>query len=101
MSECIHCGATDDEEHGVIVGLYGDLNEPTCNVCLTNQISEETTLSNRESQVAALKILTTRSHSEIAELLDGVTKKNADKYSERINGKMDRAERTLTVLDDL
>jgi len=101
MPECIHCGATDDEDHGVIVGLYGGVNETTCNVCLSDHISGETTLSNRESQVAALKILTGRSHSEIAEVLDGVSKSNADKYSERINAKMDRAERTLSVLDDL
>lgn len=97
MTECIHCNATDEPEHGVVVGLHGELNEAVCNVCLAQSLEQETLLSEREAQVAALKLLGGWSHGKIAEILE-LDKSTVDEYSRRINQKVQQAERTVSEL---
>lgn len=99
MSECVHCGATDDEEHGIVVGLLGELNENVCNVCRAEDLAERTTLSEREAQVAALKQLIGASHSRIAEILD-LDKSTVDEYSRRLNEKAETAAVTADELSE-
>jgi|APHM01.1.fsa_nt_gi hypothetical protein len=97
MSECVHCGATDDEEYGIVVGTHTEMNENVCNVCRTEFLQTKTFLSERESQVAALKQLTGASHSRIAELL-GIEQSTVDEYSRRLN---EKAERAWVTADEL
>jgi len=97
MSECINCGAVDEPANGIVVAAVGELDEPTCNVCLTDAKADGTTLSHREAQVAALKQMG-YSHGRIGELLD-VAKSTVDEYSSRLNTKRSEAEATFVALD--
>lgn len=99
MSECIHCGAHDDEENGIIVGLLGELNENVCNICRAGWLTENTTLSQREAEVAALKQLIGAPHSRIAEILE-IDKSTVDEYSRRVNEKARTAAVTAEELSD-
>lgn len=99
MSECIHCGATDDPDHGIVVGLHGHDNETTCNNCRADYLVQQTTLSQRESEVAALKQILGASHGQIAELL-GIDKSTVDEYSRRINTKAHMAAVTADELGE-
>lgn len=99
MSECVHCGTTDDIEHGVVVGLHGELNESTCNVCLADHLHETTVLSRREADVAALKELGAGTHAKIATLLD-IKKSTVDEYARRINTKRDEARETVAFFGE-
>lgn len=96
MSECIECGATDDIENGIFVGLVGELNENVCNHCRAHYLQNQTVLKRRESEVAALKEQSF-SHSEIGDML-GIEKGTVDKYSQRIS---DRVGRANTTADEL
>lgn len=98
MSECIHCGAEDDPDHGVVVGLVGELNETVCNVCRSEDLQERTVLKRREADVYALKEQG-YSHGQIADLLD-LSKSTVDEYSRRINDRVKRAKETVAILDD-
>lgn len=98
MSECIHCGATDDREHGVVIGLVGAHNEATCNVCRAEDLRERTVLKRREAEVYALKEQG-HSHVEIAAMLD-IAKSTVDEYSRRINDRLERARATVAMLDE-
>lgn len=103
MSECIHCGASDDREHGVVVGLVGELNETVCNVCRTEDLRERTVLSQREAEVYALKEQG-YSHADIADILQSLNneekpkKSTVDEYSRRINDRVERAQATVEIL---
>lgn len=99
MSECVHCGAADDEQHGIIVGLLGDANETVCNVCRADWLAEDTTLSRREAEVAALKQLTGASHSRIAKILE-IEKSTVDEYSRRLRVKAQTAAVTADELSE-
>lgn len=99
MSECIYCGATDDEGHGIVVGIYGGLNENVCNICRADYLAENTTLSQREAEVAALKQLTGATHARIAEILD-LDKSTVDEYSRRLNAKAEKANTTAVELSE-
>jgi DNA-binding CsgD family transcriptional regulator len=99
MSECIHCGAVDDEAGGIVVGLSGELNENVCNICRADQLSDRTTLSRREAEVAALKQLIGASHERIAEIL-GIAKSTVDEYSRRLNLKAHEAAVTSNELSE-
>jgi len=99
MSECIHCGATDDEENGIIVGLTGHDNETTCNICRAEDLEQRTTLSQREAEVAALKQIAGATHERIAELLE-LDKSTVDEYSRRINSKAYTAAVTADELSE-
>lgn len=97
MSECIHCGATDDEEHGVVVGTLGELNETVCNICRADDLAENTTLSEREAEVAAHKQITGASHETIADRL-GIEKSTVDTNSTRFQEKVRAAKVTENEL---
>lgn len=90
MSECIHCGATDDETGEITVGLLGELNENVCTICRADELSAETVLSRREAEVAAHKQLTGASHEAIADRL-GLDKSTVDEYSRRMKEKVRKA----------
>lgn len=100
MSECVYCGRVGEPEHGVVVGLLGSINENVCNVCWSGELERETTLSEREAEVAALKQLGGYSHNRIAGLLD-IDKSTVDEYSRRITDKIRMAEKTIAELEDL
>lgn len=100
MSECVYCGATDEPEHGIVVGLLDSINETVCNVCRSEELEQETTLSGREADVAALKQLVGYSHSRIAAVLD-IDKSTVDEYSRRTTEKIRTAEKTVDELDSL
>ena len=104
MSECAHCGATDESEHGIVVAKTEQGGDSTCNVCLAEYLRGETTLSGREAEVAALK-LQGYGHTRIAELLQASSgdgkpaKSTVDEYSRRINDKAEVAARTAADLE--
>lgn len=105
MDVCSNCGMTEDERDGVVLGYHGESNKPMCSLCLTTLYEEETFLSGRESEVAALKEFG-YSHNEIAELIrsfwdedDGPSKSAIDEYSSRISEKLVKARRTTNELD--
>lgn len=96
MSECIHCGATDNVDGGVFVGLVGELNENVCNHCRADHLRDHTVLKRQESEVAALKEQSF-THAEIGNML-GIAKGTVDKYSQRISGRVRRANTTADEL---
>lgn len=98
-TECVHCGAVDEEEHGVLVGLSGHDSEETCNICRAGELEERTTLSQREAEVAALKQLTGASHERIAKILE-IDKSTVDEYSRRLNSKAHTAAVTADELSE-
>jgi ribosome-binding protein aMBF1 (putative translation factor) len=97
MSECIHCGATDEHEHGIVVGAIGELNESVCTVCRTDELAESTVLSQREAEVAAHKQITGASHETISDRID-LTKSTVDEYSRRMKEKVRKAAITTNEL---
>jgi len=99
MSECSHCGAVDEEEQGVVVGLSGHGAGSTCNFCRANDLAERTILSRREAEVAALKQITGASHERIGEVL-GIEKSTVDEYSRRVNTKSHQAAVTADELSE-
>ena len=99
MSECVHCGATDAPEGGIVVGAVGELNESVCTVCRAEELREQTVLSEREAEVAAHKQITGASHETIAERID-LSKSTVDEYSRRFKDKVKRAKATTAELDE-
>lgn len=99
---CVSCEMEPDKD-GVVLGNPPSIDGPMCNVCVSTMYEEETLLSGRESEVAALKEFG-YSHSEIAELLQafsgegGPTKSTVDEYSRRLKEKRDMAEKTMGYL---
>ena len=98
MSECPHCGATDDPEHGIIVGAVGD-GTSSCTICRADDLAERTVLSARESEIAAHKQITGASHATIAERL-GLKKSTVDEYSRRMKSKIEAARVTQNELGE-
>jgi len=98
MSECPHCGATDDPEYGVIVSAVGD-GTSSCTVCRADDLAERTVLSDREAEVAAHKQLTGASHATIAERLN-LGKTTIDEYSRRMRSKVRAAKVTQNELGE-
>lgn len=99
MSECIHCGATDGPEGGIVVGAVGELNESVCTICRADELREHTVLSRREAEIAAHKQITGASHETIAERLD-LSKSTVDEYSRRFKRKVKEAEQTTAKLGE-
>lgn len=103
MSECAHCGIEDDREGGIVVSKPYEGDDSTCNVCLADHLSQNTVLSRRESEVAALKLQGYR-HETIAELMQAFhgeekpTKSTVDEYSRRMKDKLEKA---VTTVNDL
>jgi len=99
MSECIHCGATDEAEQGIAVGAYGELNETVCTICRTDDLAENTVLSQREAEIAAHKQITGATHEVIAERV-GLQKSTIDEYSRRMKEKVRKAVTTTNELNE-
>lgn len=99
MSECVHCGATDAPEGGIVIGAVGDLNESVCTICRTDELAENTVLSRREAEVAAHKQVTGASHETIAERID-LSKSTVDEYSRRMKEKVRKAKVTANELGE-
>ena len=99
MSECIHCGATDDPTSGILVGAIGELNESVCTVCRSEFLKSHTVLSRREADVAAHKQVTGAIHEKIAERL-GLDKSTVDEYSRRMKDKIEKAAVTQNELGE-
>lgn len=97
MSECIHCGATDAPEAGIVIGAVGELNESVCTVCRADELRENTVLSRREAEIAAHKQITGASHETIADRLD-LSKSTVDEYSRRMKEKVRKAANTTNEL---
>lgn len=53
-NECVRCGATDDLEHGIVVGAVSDINETVCNVCRAEELIDGTVFKRRQAEVYAL-----------------------------------------------
>jgi len=98
MSECPHCGATDDLEHGIVVGAVGD-GTSSCTVCRADDLAERTVLSKREAEVAAHKQITGKSHATIADRLD-LDKSTVDEYSRRMQAKVRAAKVTQNEIGE-
>jgi FixJ family two-component response regulator len=99
MSECIHCGATDEPEQGVVVGAVGELNESVCTICRAEEIEEQTVLPRRESEVAAHKQITGATHETVAERMD-IDKSTVDEYSRRMRKNVRKAKTTTQELSE-
>lgn len=98
MSECPNCGATDDAEHGIVVGSV-DGGMSSCTICRADYLRSNTVLSRREAEVAAHKQITGASHAMIAERID-LDKSTVDEYSRRINEKVRKAANTTNELEE-
>jgi len=104
MSECAHCGATDARDGGIVTGKPEVGDDTTCNICLQDYLAENTVLSKRESEVAALKLLGYR-HETIAEIIqawrgeDKPVKSTVDEYSRRMNDKLEKSAETVNAFD--
>lgn len=97
MTECPHCGATDEPEHGIVVGSI-DEERRSCTVCRADDLYERTVLSRQEAMVAAHKQITGASHATIAERT-GLSKSTVDEYSRRMKEKVRKADVTTDELD--
>jgi len=93
---CQECGK--DESDNVYVGHAGEYG-PVCNLCWTTFLHQETVLSEREAEVAALKDMDL-THREIADLL-AIEKSTVDTYASRVMKKVHRAHRTVDELGHL
>lgn len=96
MTECVHCGATDEREKGISVYLRGGLNEPTCTVCRTDELRQETVLSPRQAEIQAF-MEAGLARGGIAECL-GISPNTVDEHKQAIKEKIRRAEGTLQEL---
>ena len=99
MSECIHCGATDEPASGIVIGAIGELNESVCTVCRSEFLKSQTVLSRREADVAAHKQVTGATHEKIAERLE-LDKSTVDEYSRRMKDKVEKAAVTQNELSE-
>jgi FixJ family two-component response regulator len=98
-SECIHCGATDDPEHGVMVGLPSSSAHEgsVCTICQAEHLQDVTVLSPEESKIQAHKDISDATHQRIADRLD-LEKSTVDTYSQRIRRKHAQAKQTVRIL---
>lgn len=104
MSECVHCEVEHTPDAGIVTGKPEVGDDRTCNICLQDYLRENTVLSRRESEVAALKLLGYR-HETIAELIqawrgeDKPAKSTVDEYSRRMQEKARKAANTTKSLE--
>ncbi|SEO70883.1 hypothetical protein SAMN05216388_101766 [Halorientalis persicus] len=99
QTECARCTSTDELDHGIVVGLLSELNEPVCNICRSEELADETPLSKRESEVYALKELVGWQHGDIAEFL-GLEKSTVDTVSQRVGEKTEKSKRLASIDGD-
>lgn len=99
MSECPHCGATDDPDNGIVVGIVDGPSGTYCTVCRTDELREKTVLSDREAQIAAHKQITGASHRTIGDRL-GLERSTVAEYSRRMKDKVEKAAATKDELSE-
>jgi len=34
MTDCIHCGATDEAQHNITIRIVDELNQTACDICV-------------------------------------------------------------------
>lgn len=95
---CNCCDAIDDYHHDPPVGMVDGKHR--CLECYRDELMQQTLLPVRESTIVAAKQLTDASNAEIAELLQ-VEKSTIDEDSRRIKKKLERAERTIEMVEGL
>lgn len=100
MTKCSHCGAIEDKENDLMTGHLSHQDRILCNRCRADELEEQTFLSKREAEVAALKQLDGYAHASIANFLD-IDKSTVDEYSRRVAKKLDKAQATVEELEDL
>lgn len=93
MADCIHRGATDEPDHGVVVYPHGELNETICTVCRTDQLRDETVLSPRQAEIQAFTEAGW-SRAEVADHL-GISVNTVDEHKQAVKEKLRRAESTV------
>lgn len=98
-TECMECEAESSATDGVVVGTVEGDYGPICNECWSLFIGDETVLSRREADVAALLDMDL-SHREIGNILD-LEKSTVDTYTGRLYKKIDAAQRTVDELGHL
>lgn len=99
MSECPNCSATDEAEHGIIVGPIGRGRGSSCTICRADDLYDRTVLSKQEAKVAAHKQITGATHETIADRI-GIDKSTVDEYSRRMKEKVQKARVTQNELDE-
>jgi hypothetical protein len=82
------------EDLGLELGTVD--GQTVCHECRRQEIESQTALSRQEALTATLKDFG-MSHQEIADWGD-ISKSAVDEYSRRVNGKIERARRTLELL---
>lgn len=82
------------EDLGLIVDDVD--GQKVCHVCRRQELQGQTNLSEREALTATLKEFG-MTHEKIAEWGD-ISKSAVDEYSRRVNGKVERAKRTVDLL---
>lgn len=93
--ECIECGREGGGDSDIVVaelqGGYG----PVCNECWADSLHDETVLSEREADVAALLVLDIPMVArEMGDVL-GIEESTVHTYVDRIDEKIKRAHRTV------
>jgi len=98
-SECAHCGATDEPEHGIFIAAWGDLNTSICTICFAEDIHDRTVLSKRESEVIAHARATNAPAETIGGWLD-IERSTVNEYRRRIREKIRKSRATASMLGD-
>ena len=97
--ECMECDTEANKDEGVVVGEARGGYGPICNDCWSLFLHDETVLSEREADVAALRDMSV-TPSEIADVLE-LEKSTVYSYNIRIDDKIEAAERTVDELAGL
>lgn len=95
-TECNECGTEASKAGWVVVGKVPGDYGPICNWCWSLFLHDETTLSEREADVAALRDIGL-TQGEIADLL-GIDRSTVATYNGRVVAKVEAAQRTVDEL---
>ncbi|PSQ06663.1 hypothetical protein BRC92_00395 [Halobacteriales archaeon QS_4_69_31] len=96
---CDRCEVIDEEHLATAPVVIGEIDsESVCHMCRRDELVGETFLSEREALVVALKQLGDMSHGDIAEMFKP-SKSTIDEYSSRANSKVERAKRTIELIE--
>lgn len=98
-TECMDCNCPADKAEGRVVGEVTGGYGPICNECWSIFLRQETVLSEREADVAALRDMGI-SPMESANILD-IEKTTVHTYLRRIHTKIEKARRTVDEIEHL
>ena len=96
-TECVRCGATDDEP-GVVVGDVSPINGVVCNDCRVEELLDGTVLKRRQAEVYNL-LENGYSQHEVAETLK-ISESTVSTHRSDILRAIRNANRTVDWLDD-